>query len=151
MGVSTCDNEEFLIYKHKWSGIVREIQLPEDINTGMGQSILSRLDEVYAYLRVDLGEIEAAHSRAESIIRQHERSKAIGKNEDDRKKNATEYLENFPTGEGEETVNMYEWFRLLNSRYIVIKSLVDVISNKQQRLITMSGFMKVDSTLGNKY
>lgn len=151
LGVSTCTDDEFKQYRILWSKRLQEIKLPEDISTGTGQLILSQLDESYSYIRVDLGEIEAAKEKTESIIRQNERSKAEGKNEDDRKKNATQYLENYPVGdEGhEEYVNMYEWARLLNQRYATIKSFVDVINNKQQRLITMSGFMKIDGNLGN--
>lgn len=151
MSISTCEEYEFMEYKRNWTTRLQEIRLPEDISSGVGQLILSQLDEAYAYLRVDLGEMESAKEKAESIIRQNERSKAEGKNEDDRKKNATQYLENYIVGEGddEEVINMYEWARLLNRRYIIVKSFVDVINNKQQRLITMAGFMKIDSTLGN--
>lgn len=151
MGVSTCTDEDFKIYRTSWSKRLQEIKLPEDVSSGLGQLILSQLDEAYSYIRVDLGEIEAAKEKTESIIRQNERSKAEGKNEDDRKKNATQYLENYPVGEGdeEEFINMYEWSRLLNQRYATVKSFVDIINNKQQRLITMSGFMKIDSNLGN--
>lgn len=152
MGVTTCTDEEFGNYRRHWAKNIQDIKLPSDMNTGIGQQVLAQLDEAYAYLRIDLGELEAARSRSESIIRQHERGKAIGRNEDDRKKNATEYLENFPIGETQEdTVDMYEWHRILDGRYAVVKALVDVVFNKQQRLITMSGFIKVDSQLGNNY
>lgn len=150
MSVTTANDEEFYNYKELWKTTIQAIVLPQDINAITGQVILAKLDEVYAYLRVDLGELEAAKDRAESIVRQNERSKAVGKNEDDRKKNATEFLENFPVGDND-TINMYDYFRLLDSRYKIVKSLVDIISNKQQRLITMNGFLKVDSSLGNNY
>lgn len=151
LGVSTCNDEEFKQYRVLWTKRLQEIKLPQDVSSGMGQTILSQLDEAYAYIRVDLGELEGAKDKTESIIRQNERSKAEGRNEDDRKKNATDYLENYPIGEGDEqeSINMYEWTRLLNQRYTVVKSFVDIINNKQQRLITMSGFMKIDSNLGN--
>lgn len=150
MNIATCSDDEFKVYKKQWTDKLRTIQLPQDLNSGTGQLILSQLDECYAYLRIDLGDIEAAKDKAESIIRQNERSKAEGKNEIDRKKNATEYLENYPIGEEpEDVVDMYEWNRLLNTRYSVVRSLVDIINNKQQRLITMAGFLKIDSTLGS--
>lgn len=151
MGISTCDDNEFKQYRSLWAKRLQDIKLPEDVSSGLGQLILSQLDEAYSYIRVDLGEVEAAKDKTESIIRQNERSKAEGKNEDDRKKNATQYLENYPVGETdeEEFINMYEWARLLNQRYATVKSFVDIINNKQQRLITMSGFMKIDSNLGS--
>lgn len=148
MGVNTCDDETFNLYRKQWSSHLQNIKLPEDMNPSIGQFILSQLDEAYAILRIDFAEIEASRDKAESIIRQNERSKANGKNEDDRKKNATEYLENYPVDE-DETVDMYEWVRLLNYRYSIIKGFVDVINNKQNRLITMSGFLKIDTNLGS--
>lgn len=148
MNVTTCSKEEFAEYKAYWAERVTSIRLPGDINSQIGQEILSRLDEAYSYLRIDFGEIEAAKEKAESIIRQFERSKAEGSNEDNRKKNATEYLESYPIGD-DETINMYDWYRLLDSRYKTINSFVTIINNKQQRLITMTGLMKIDKDLGS--
>ena len=150
MSVSSYTDEDFKIYSQKYAAAIQAVQLPPDINTGMGQIILSQLDELYAYLRIDLADLESAYSRAESLIRQNERSQAIGRNEEERKRNATTYLETFQIGEGK-TINMYDEARRLNKRYLMVKGFVDVISNKQQRLITMSGFMKVDSQLGNNF
>lgn len=147
MGISTCSEEEFNQYKNYWKERLLTIRLPEDLNSGMGQYILSQLDEAYALLRIDYAEIESAKDKAESIVRQNERGRAVGKNEDDRKKNATEYLENYPIDD--DSINMYEWLRLLSVRYSVVKSFVDIINNKQQRLITMTGLMKIDSSLGS--
>ena len=87
MGVNTCDDETFNLYRKQWSSHLQSIKLPEDMNPSIGQVILSQLDEAYAILRIDFAEIEASRDKAESIIRQNERSKANGKNEDDRKKN----------------------------------------------------------------
>lgn len=150
MSVSSYTDEDFKIYSQKYAVAIQAVQLPPDINTGMGQIILSQLDELYAYLRIDLADLESAYSRAESLIRQNERAQAIGRNEEERKRNATTYLEAFQVGEGK-TINMYDEARRLNKRYLMVKGFVDVISNKQQRLITMSGFMKVDSQLGNNF
>ena len=150
MSVSSYTDEDFKIYSQKYAVAIQAVQLPPDINTGMGQIILSQLDELYAYLRIDLADLESAYSRAESLIRQNERAQAIGRNEEERKRNATTYLETFPVGEGK-TINLYNEARRLNKRYLMVKGFVDVISNKQQRLITMSGFMKVDSQLGNNF
>ena len=150
MSVSSYTDEDFKIYSQKYAVAIQAVQLPPDINTGMGQIILSQLDELYAYLRIDLADLESAYSRAESLIRQNERAQAIGRNEEERKRNANTYLETFPVGEGK-TINIYDEATRLNKRYLMVKGFVDVISNKQQRLITMSGFMKVDSQLGNNF
>ena len=106
MSVSSYTDEDFKIYSQKYAVAIQAVQLPPDINTGMGQIILSQLDELYAYLRIDLADLESAYSRAESLIRQNERSQAIGRNEEERKRNATTYLETFQVSEGK-TINLY--------------------------------------------
>lgn len=146
--VTTCTDEEFNQYKRTWADTLQSIQLPTDMNPATGTVVLSHLDESYAKLRIDYAELEAAKDKAESIIRQKERVMAIGSNEDNRKKNATEYLEAYPINDTE-TINMYEWSRLLGGRFSVLRSFIDIINNKQHRLITMTGLAKIDSNLGS--
>lgn len=147
--IETWNDEEFDKYSSMWKNRLIEIELPTDTNSSQGQVILYKLDKAYSYLRMDLAKLESVKDGAETIIRQAERSHAIGKNEYDRKKNATDYLQNYNSGDV--IVNMYDYASILTSRYIIIKGLVDVINNKQQRLITMSGFMKIDSTFTNNH
>ena len=91
MGVSTCDDETFSVYKRDWSARLQNIKLIDDMNTVIGQSVLAQLDEAYGYLRLDLAEIEAAKDKTEAIIRQNERSKAMGKNEEKRNRFSREF------------------------------------------------------------
>lgn len=146
--LTTCTDEEFNLYKRNWTDTLHSIQLPQDMNPATGVVVLSQLDEAYAKLRIDYAELEAAKDKAESIIRQKERVMAVGSNEDNRKKNASEYLEAYPINE-EDTINMYEWSRMLGGRFSVLRSFIDVINNKQHRLITMTGLAKIDSNLGS--
>lgn len=153
MAVSTMNDSEFKKYVQRFREEITKIKLPQDINSITGQYILSELDNIYTLIRYDLADIETSYERTESIIRQHERTKTEGRNEEERKKNASLYLETFPVGKDDEgdTVNMYDWNRLLYTRYKMIKALVDIIENKQQRLITMNGFLKIDKHLGSQF
>lgn len=146
--ILTCSDREFNQYRNHWQGRLLDISLPQDINAQIGKMVLSQLDEAYAHLRVDYARIESAKDKAESIIRQNERSKAEGRNEDDRKRNATLFLEAYPIDD-EESINMYDWHRMILARYSVMKGFIDIINNKQQRLITMNGLMKIDTELGS--
>lgn len=150
MAVSTMNDSDFKKYVQRFREEITKIKLPQDINSITGQYILSELDNIYTLIRYDLADIETSYERTESIIRQHERTKTEGKNEEERKKNASLYLESFPVGD-DDTVNMYDWNRLLYTRYKMIKALVDIIENKQQRLITMNGFLKIDKHLGSQF
>lgn len=149
MNIINCTDEEFNQYRNNWQQRLIDIHLPEDIHAQIGKIILSQLDEAYAYLRIDYAKIESAKDKADSVIRQYERSKAEGRNEDDRKRNATVYLEHFPIDSTEETINMYDMQRKITARFYSIKGLIDVINNKQQRLITMTGLMKMETELGS--
>lgn len=146
--IVSASGEEFSSFVSEWSAELESIALPPDINTQIGTMILSRLDNAYAILRIHYANIESAKDRVDSIIRQKERSMAEGTNEQNRRKHATEYLERYPSNNGEE-VDMYEYQRVINKRYLMVKALIDVIENKQQRLITMTGLIKIDSTLGS--
>lgn len=150
MKLSTMKDSLFEQYIESNREKVINIVIPPDINSMIAKQILSDLDNVYTLIRYDLSEIETAYQKSESIIRQCERTKAEGRNEDDRRKNASLYLEEYPAGENR-TINMYEWNRLLRTRYEMVKALVQIIENKQQRLITMNGFLKIDKDLGNQY
>lgn len=150
MRLSTMKDSLFEQYIEGNREKVINIVIPPDINSMIAKQILSDLDNVYTLIRYDLSEIETAYQKSESIIRQCERTKAEGRNEDDRRKNASLYLEEYPAGENR-TINMYEWNRLLRTRYEMVKALVQIIENKQQRLITMNGFLKIDKDLGNQY
>ena len=147
INIVTANDKEFKEFTDGWSKHLEGINLPPDINTQIGTQILSDLDGAYAILRIHYARIEAAKDKVDSIIRQKERSMAEGSNEQNRRKNATEYLENYPNGEGH-TFDMYDYQRLVNRRFFMVKALIDVINNKQQRLITMTGLIKIDSSLG---
>ena len=138
---------DFSIFVNQWATKLEGIHLPPDITTRIGTQVLSELDQAYAILRIHYARIEAAKDKVDSIIRQKERSMAEGSNEQNRRKNATEFLENYPSGE--QTFDMYEYQRVINKRFFMIKGLIDVINNKQQRLITMTGLIKIDSSLGS--
>lgn len=151
MSVSTMENKEFNALISKYRKDLNEIKLPPDINPVTARFILSQLDNLYTNIRFYLSDIESTYQRSESIIRENERIQAVGKNEEERKRNASSYLANFPIDDEGETTNMYEWNRTLRTRYELIQGIVDVITNKQQRLITMNGFLKIDKEIGSQY
>lgn len=150
MRISTLTDEQFNAYMYENRERLNQIELPTDINPTIAIQVLSQLDVLYTRIRYDVAEVEAAYDRAESIIRQHERTKIEGRNEEERKKNASLYLENFPISDTA-TANMYDYYRTLKTRYEMVRALVNIIENKQQRLITMTGLLKIDKDIGSQY
>lgn len=67
-----------------------------------------------------------------------------GKNEDDRKRNAVIEVRKVATSEG---FTLYDMQRESTERYLIIKGILDVLTNKQNRLITINGLLKLDKDL----
>lgn len=140
-----CSDENFERYRVDTIRRIRELVLPKEPTPTEARMLISFMDEVYTLVHLDFVELESEKERLESIIRQCERSKTEGKNELDRKRNATLYLENFPQPDGS-TVDIYESWRIVYKRYNHLKHCLDILENKQARMITISGYMKIDAS-----
>lgn len=140
-----CNNEEFEHYRITTMNHLRKLILPKEPTPVEARLFITSMDELYTYVRLDFIELESEKERLESIIRQCERSKAEGKNEVDRKRNATLYLENYLQGDGT-TVDLYEQYREIYYRFNHLKHCLEILENKQNRMITISGYMKIDAS-----
>lgn len=148
MGMAIVNEESFNNWRSENEKAIQSVIIPKDINPAIAIGVLSDLDRLYSFVRLELAEIESFKDRAESIIREGERSKAIGKNDDERKRVAAEFLQSYPHGANDTFINMYEQSRIMTYRYHIVKGMVDVIFAKQQRLITLSGLFKIDKDIG---
>lgn len=122
------------------------IRIPADVNPSLARGILTEIDRVYAAIRLDYALLQSERSRIESIIKELERVEAIGKNETERKMNATNAIRSYEIEEGR-TINLYNMQRQIAHRYEMYSALIDVMDKKQSRLITVSGLLKLDKEL----
>ena len=122
------------------------IRIPADVNPTTARTILTEIDRLYASIRLDYALLQSERSRIESIIKELERAEATGKNETERRKNATDAIRSFEVEEGR-TINLYNLQRQIGSRYEMYSSLIDIMDKKQSRLITVSGLLKLDKEL----
>lgn len=141
-----CSRAAFEEYRIRTISEIRQCILNQGMTPSDAAYMLSRLDELYTLVHLDFIELESEKERIDSIIRQCERSKTEGRNEIDRKKNATVYLENYPVPNTNETVDMYESWREVYYRYNHLKHCLSILENKQDRMITLSGYMKIDAS-----
>lgn len=148
MNIVSMDQNEFYEFRRELNEQVKAIHIPEDINPMLGKMIISQIDELYTRIRLDLVDIENGVNRVESTIREWERSKASGSSDTQRKKNATEALQNYDAGDGT-IMNMYEVQRSFVNRENSLKAILDTLSNKQNRLVTVTGLMKLDKELSS--
>lgn len=143
--IAYIENQEFNNYLSNFRTQVFSIKIPEGISPGSAKTIISQIDEVYSQLRFDYGLLQAERSRVDSLIKEIERASATGKNETDRKKNATDAVRQYES-DGK-NFNLYKMYQKINYRYEMIDALVDILEKKQNRLITLSGLLKLDKEL----
>jgi hypothetical protein len=146
MSVVDMNADEWTTLKAQHKNRIATIVIPLDITPGVAKGLLSRIDSFFSEIRLDLGELEGEREMIDGIIREWERSKAVGANDVLRKKAATESLQKYPIRD-EVTVNLYEVQRDIYKKYVFLRSVVDVLDGKQSRLITASGLLKIEKDL----
>lgn len=134
--------QEKLRHKARLSTII----IPLDINPGVAKGLLSRIDSYFSEIRLELAEIDGRRERVDNVVREWEREKANGRNEIERKQNATIALQNYPLGDGQ-TTNMYEVQRIMTERAAYLQGVLDILYGKQSRLITITGVLKLEKEL----
>lgn len=124
------------------------IKIAEDVTPSVGRVIIAQIDELYSMIRLDYAMLQSERNRVESLIKEIERAESKGKNETERKKNATDAVREFDSGDGQ-VYNLYKMYQQVSKRYDMLNALVDILDKKQSRLITVSGLLKLDKELGN--
>lgn len=122
------------------------IVIPLDVTPGISKGLLSRIDNFFSDIRLELAEVEAHKEGIDNIVREWERTKIAGGNELERKKRASNALQEYPIQEGV-TVNLYEVQRQMIERTSYLQGIMDVLNGKQSRLITITGVMKLEKEL----
>lgn len=136
--------EQWTEYQNRLTNGVQSIQIPKDVNPQMAIVILSKIDEIYSYLRVQFSELESSKERVDLMVKEIERVGLTGKNEDERKRNAVIEVRKITTDKG---LTLYDMQRESTERYMYCKGILDVLINKQNRLITINGLLKLDKDL----
>lgn len=141
--VSTMPNDQWLQYKASLKQQLSQMNIPVDANPAHVRTILSHMDRLHSDIRMEFAELEGHSFKVESLIRELERSKATGSNEIERKRNATIAVQQFTGNNGAE-INLYDFQRTINERHLFIKGVLDTLLNKQHRLITLNGMLKLE-------
>ncbi|MEX3713433.1 hypothetical protein ABFV99_13595 [Cytobacillus horneckiae] len=136
--------EEWGSYRSSLISTVNEIHIPSDVNPAMAIIILSKIDNVYSQLRLNFSELESSKERIDLMVKEIERVGLTGKNEDERKRNAVMEVRKVKSEGG---LTLYDMQRESTERYMFCKGILDVLINKQNRLITINGLLKLDKDL----
>lgn len=141
--ISTMPQDQWLIRKAQLRQQLNQITIPVDANTAIVKVILSQIDELYTNIRMEYAELDGHKERVENLIREIEREQAVGKNEIDRKRNATLAVQNYPGNNGQ-VINLYDFQRQISERWSYLKGILDSLFGKQNRLITLNGMLKLE-------
>jgi hypothetical protein len=136
--------EQWITYRNNLNRDTQSIHIPTDVNPAMAISILSRIDNIYSNLRIEFSNLESSKERIDLMVKEIERVGLTGKNEDERKRNAVMEVRKVTTQEG---LTLYDMQRESTERYMFVKGILDVLINKQNRLITINGLLKLDKDL----
>lgn len=131
-------------YRDQLSREAQEIKIPTDVNPSIAMVILSKIDSIYSNLRLQFSDLDSSKERIDLMVRELERVGLTGKNEDERKRNAVMEVRKTTTDSG---LTLYDMQRESTERYLFIKGVLDVLINKQNRLITINGLLKLDKDL----
>lgn len=143
--IAYLEDAEFDAYRERVRKHVLEIRIGVDISPGIAKVVLAKLDEAYSWVRLDLAELKSEVTRLESLIKEVERINSTGPNETMRKLNATESVQNYEVNGIE--LNLYQVYRQVNERYEFVDGVKDLLFQKQARLITASGLLKLEKEL----
>lgn len=134
--------EQKQIYRDRLATLI----IPVDISPGVAKGLLSRIDGFFSLIRLELAETDGRKERIDNVVREWERDKADGRNEIERKQNATKALQQYPLDNGI-VVNLYEVQRRMTERASFLQGVLDVLYGKQARLITITGVLKLEKDL----
>lgn len=143
--IAYIDNQDFSAYLAGFKHTVFNIRIPEDINPTTARVVISQIDNIYSQLRFDYGMLQAERNRVDALIKEIERAMATGRNETERRKHSTDAVREYES-DGK-VFNLYKMYQQINQRYEMIDALVDILDKKQNRLITLSGLLKLDKEL----
>lgn len=136
--------EQWQVLRNELRTQAMSINIPTDVNPSMAIVILSKIDNIYSNIRIQYSDLESSKERIDLMVREIERVGLTGKNEDERKRNAVMEVRKVSTTEG---LTLYDMQRESTERYMYIKGILDVLINKQNRLITINGLLKLDKDL----
>lgn len=142
--ITNMSTEEWSSYRNNLRTQVGGISIPSDVNPQTAIVILSRIDQIYSFVRLQYSDLEASKERIDLKVKEVERVGLEGRNEDERRRNAALRVREITTDEG---FTLYDLQRETTERYQFVRGIIDVLIHKQNRLITINGLLKLDKDL----
>lgn len=142
--------EETLLWNSRieaWKTEIQRIIIPADIDPIVAKTILHKLSILYDQIRPCMGDILKKYKQTEQYMELVKNKNYVGSNEAERKRNSVVALESF-TMSDERVINFFEIISELEGKKEDLNSLIDMIEKKNSICITMSGLLKMETSLG---
>ena len=140
-------SEEWTTMITGYRGRLREVKIIRDLSPQHAKFILSQLDDLYSEVRLTYGDVRKQYDETESLIeRIRRKAESIGTNTEMRKANGVKSVENVELGDTR-TINLYTIRTTLGHQKEDLDGILAVIEKKQSVVITMSGLLKIESTI----
>jgi hypothetical protein len=143
------DTEYNNFFNEKQENIL-SINIPVGIDPALAKNLISKLDTEYAPLKIHHSHLLRQLNDIEKLLYVIEHKNRVGRNETDRKINGIIQAETYSYGEGDNktTINLYKEQSKIYGRLKQIKGLIDIINKKISNIITISGLLKIEASLG---
>jgi hypothetical protein len=129
---------------------VKALRVPTENSTVSLQQFNSRLDELFARASFDLSRATRNKEAMEALLKNVLETVYGGANDKDRKSISIKMAQEYPTGIPNypvETVDLFEYMDSFNFYYLMMKSTMKVLVEKEGSKITNNSLLKIDSTM----
>lgn len=133
-----------------YSEYVRGIVIPSDLNPGTARNVIAKMSRILFDVSRDYHRLKSMLSGIDTAINTIEKKNLIGKNAEDRKRNAVLAAEKVAL-DGQE-VNLYDERKKYSALVAQLEAVKEVLAAQQNLLVSMNGFMKLEEkvTPGNE-
>lgn len=137
--------EEWERKKANYEVQVKSLPIPSDPSPSIVKRLLAQIDALFTEARLDLAKAQVADDDIDRKIYVIEKENMDGKNDVERKRNGIKAVKEFQVGD--KTVDLWDIQKATNERVKFMESIIDILNQKQSRLITTNGIMKIESQL----
>lgn len=135
------ENKDWEKTKREWKNKIEAVNIPEEVQGRITQ-LESKLDTLFMQATWEHTEVKNQYDKVNAVIDEVKKLNKEGKNVDERKKNAIQACKNY------EGLDLLEYKREIKEKVdFYEKYVLNVISDKSNRLNANIGAMKIDAQL----
>lgn len=143
-----ASQEDFDAFVNDLHARLESCSIPKDATTIQLRALEAELDECYTSLSYYLAYYESKAKKVAEWIKDVKQENPGGGNADERQAKKLELMRNYTIPGTDITVNLLELRDHFQERYDILSWLAKLIDSKHQRIITVSGLLKLEAQVG---